>query len=293
MDETGLVFEKYEGLRNDFLVLDERERGPEPSLALARRVALCDRHAGVGGDGVLTLLPPRSPGALVRMHVTNADGSVPEMCGNGLRCVSRWLADHGVVAEGAEHLVDTDAGPLSCRVSDGSVRVEMRGATFADACVNAPLVEERVQAAGESFVATAVSVGNPHLVLRAPADFALARRVGPVLEHHPRFPRRTNVEFASPRSPTEVDLVVWERGAGLTEACGTGATATVAALVHAGECPADEDVLVHLPGGDLVVRVSQDLARIVMIGPARRVFRGQVELPLDDEAPAQGRQGSR
>lgn len=274
MSDTGLVFEKYEGLRNDFLVLDERERGPEPSLPLATRVSLCDRHAGVGGDGVLTLLPPRTSSAVVRMHVTNADGSVPEMCGNGLRCVSRWLVDHGVVGEEEEHLVDTDAGPLGCHVSDGRVRVAMRGATLEDACEGGPLVEERVEAGGESFVATAVSVGNPHLILRAPADVELARRIGPMLEHHPRFPRRTNVEFASLRSPTEIDLVVWERGAGLTQACGTGATATVAAFVHAGECPADEDVLVHLPGGDLVVRVSADLARIEMTGPARRVFVG-------------------
>lgn len=280
-EHVGLVFEKYEGLRNDFLVVDERERGPEPTLPLEVRVALCDRHAGVGGDGVLTLLPPRTqrpgtPRAVVRMHVTNADGSVPEMCGNGLRCVSRWLVDHGVVGEGEEHVVDTDAGPLSCRVGDEGVRVEMRGATLDDACEGGPLLEEPLEAAGESFVACAVSVGNPHLVLRAPADVALARRVGPVLEHHPRFPRRTNVELAALRSPREIDLVVWERGAGLTEACGTGATATVAAFVRAGDCPPDEDVLVHLPGGDLLVRVSADLSRIVMTGPARRVFTGRV-----------------
>lgn len=278
MGETGVVFEKYEGLRNDFLVLDERERGPEPSLPLAARVALCDRHAGVGGDGVLTLLPPRTSGAVVRMHVTNADGSVPEMCGNGLRCVSRWLVDHDVVPRGEEHLVDTDAGLLRCRVTDDGVWVLMRGATLEDACEGGPLVGERVEAAGESFVATAVSVGNPHLILRAPADAVLARKVGPLLEHHPRFPRRTNVELAAPRGPREIDLVVWERGAGLTQACGTGATATVAAFVHAGDCPADEDVLVHLPGGDLRVRVSADLARIEMTGPARRVFTGRVEL---------------
>ncbi len=281
---AGLVFEKYEGLRNDFLVLDERDGGPLPRLPLETRVALCDRHAGVGGDGVLTLLPPRGAGALVRMHVTNADGSVPEMCGNGLRCVSRWLVDHHVVAAGEEHVVDTDAGPLACRVTAEGIRVDMRGATFDDACAGGPLLEEPIEALGERFVATAVSVGNPHLVLRAPADRALASRIGPLLEHHERFPARTNVELTSLRSARELDLVVWERGAGLTEACGTGATAAVAAFVRAGECPADEDVRVHLPGGDLLVRVSRDLTRIRMTGPARRVFQGRVPAGSLDES---------
>lgn len=277
----GLVFEKYEGLRNDFLILDERNAGPEPRLTLSDRVALCDRHAGVGGDGVLTLLPARVTGAVLRMHVTNSDGSVPEMCGNGLRCVSRWLLDQGLVKPGVAHLVDTDAGPLSCVADDEGVRVQMRGATLDDACEGAPFVEQPVEVAGEGFVATAVSVGNPHLVLRAPADKALAARIGPVLERHPRFPQRTNVELTSLRSPREMDLVVWERGAGLTQACGTGATAAVAAFVRAGDCPADNDVLVHLPGGDLTIRVSADLSRIEMKGPARRVFLGRLPAPSD------------
>jgi diaminopimelate epimerase len=269
-----VLFEKYEGLRNDFLVLDER-RASEPSLSLARRIALCDRHAGVGADGVLTLLKARAPGAIVRMHVTNADGSVPEMCGNGLRCVSRWLLEHGLVGAGEVHHVDTDAGVYEARVQQADVVVQMRGATLDDACSGGPLIDEEVEAGSERLVGTAVSVGNPHLVLTAPADKGLAGRLGPLLEHHPRFPQRVNVGFAEPLGAAELGLVVWERGAGLTEACGTGATAAVAAFVRAGRFPADEEVLVHLPGGDLFVSVSADLSRIRMRGPARRVFKGE------------------
>lgn len=281
-------FAKYHGLGNDFIVVDLRTAPPDLAAKVQDPrtvIALCDRQFGVGGDGVLAILPSTA-GDDARMRVLNSDGSEAEMCGNGLRCVSRWLVDHGLVAEGEEHLVDTDAGPLACRVDDVGVRVDMRGATLDDACEGAPLVDEPLEVDGERFVATAVSVGNPHLVLRAPADVALAQRVGPVLERHARFPRRTNVELAQLRSPTEMDLVVWERGAGLTQACGTGATAAVAAFVRAGDCPADEEVLVHLPGGDLLVRVSADLSRIRMTGPARRVFRGEVA--LDGERAAQG-----
>ncbi|MFZ9888756.1 MAG: diaminopimelate epimerase, partial [Myxococcota bacterium] len=211
-----LVFEKYEGLRNDFVVLDERNGTAAPSLPVQARVALCDRHAGVGADGVLTLLSPRVPDAIVRMHVTNADGSVPEMCGNGLRCVSRWLLDHDLIALDDPHFVDTDAGPLRCVVEESGVRVQMRGATTTGVCSDGPLVDEQIEVEGETFTATALSVGNPHFVLEGPAHRGLALRAGPVLEHHARFPARTNVEFVSVRSPTELDLFVWERGAGLT-----------------------------------------------------------------------------
>jgi diaminopimelate epimerase len=275
-----VLFEKYEGLRNDFLLVDEREGGAEPALSLEERIALCDRHAGPGADGVLTVLPKRSPDALVRMHITNSDGSIPEMCGNGLRCLGLWLVDHGAVSAGESFVVDTDAGPHEVKVlgDGGGVRVQMRHASFDDVVSGGEWRHTSVEAEGEAFDATAVSVGNPHLVLRAPADLELARRVGPVLEKHPRFAAGANIGFAQVRGSHEVDLVVWERGAGLTQACGTGACACVAALVDAGACPADEDVAVHLPGGALRISVSADFSRVRMTGPARRVYRGEAEL---------------
>jgi diaminopimelate epimerase len=161
-------------------------------------------------------------------------------------------------------------------VEESGVRVQMRGATTTGVCSDGPLVDEQIEVEGETFSATALSVGNPHFVLEGPAHRGLALRAGPVLEHHARFPARTNVEFVSVRSPTELDLFVWERGAGLTQACGTGAAATVAALVLRGRCPPNEAITVHLPGGDLTIVASADLQRIEMVGPARRVFTGTI-----------------
>lgn len=272
-----VAFEKYEGLRNDFLLVDERERGPEPALSLATRVALCDRHAGVGADGVLTLLPPRDGRAKARMHITNADGSVPEMCGNGVRCVSRWLYDQGLVELREEHFVDTDGGLMRCVVLDDGVSVELPAPDFRAASLGGELRQQEIEVCGERYVGTAVSMGNPHLVLHvhAPPDEALVRRAGPALEHDPRFPNGANVGFAHVSGELALDLVVWERGAGLTEACGTGACAAVAAFTDARIFPPGAPVRVKLPGGVLTIRVAADGSGVTMTGPARRVFEGR------------------
>lgn len=284
-------FAKYEGLGNDFVVVDERE-GREPSLPVTVRAGLCDRHRGVGGDGVLTVLSSRIDGAVARMHITNADGSVPEMCGNGLRCVSLFLVHAGVVKPGEEHVVDTDAGPRRATVlappdprGEALVRVDMGPARFDVAGQIPRWLGEPIEVDGVALRASAVSMGNPHVVLDAPEvrpvwpSFELARRIGPLLEVDPRFPERTNVELAAVRDDGSVDVVVWERGVGITEACGTGACGTAAVLARAGRIPYDTDVVVRLPGGALTVRVP-DPARdpagsVLMTGPARRVFVGE------------------
>lgn len=273
----GLRFAKLEGLGNDFIVVEE-PGGAAPGLTLASRVALCDRHRGVGADGVLTLLAPRLEGAVVRMHVTNSDGSVPEMCGNGLRCVSRWLLDEGRVADGEEHVVDTDAGPrraVARRVSGGEVQVEvsMGPARFEGVATGAPMLEEELSRGGERFLATAVSMGNPHLVLRGRADLELAQRLGPELVKHERFPHQVNVGFAE-REGEGLRLIVYERGAGITQACGTGACAAAAAFVRSGLLPADQPVPVELLGGRLLITVPADGGEVRMQGPAARVFTG-------------------
>lgn len=281
-----MVFEKYEGLRNDFLIIDERplgegrdrERGP--SLPLEVRTALCDRNAGVGADGVLTILPPRDPRAVARMHITNSDGSVPEMCGNGVRCVSRWLHDRGDVALLEEHLIDTDGGLMRCVVVEGGVSVDLPGPDFTARSLGGELRQQQVEAGGARYVATAVSMGNPHLVLHAhePPSHDLVRRLGPLFERLPRFPDRANVGFAHVAGELSLDLVVWERGAGLTQACGTGACAAVAAFVDAGVFPPGAPVRVTLPGGPLTIRLAEDGAGVTMTGPARRVFEGRARV---------------
>lgn len=271
----AVAFQKFEGLGNDF-VLVEGEGVDAVSPSLAR--ALCDRRLGVGADGVLVVLPPSSPGSLGRMRVVNADGSVPEMCGNGLRCVALYLARARGVTAG-DLVVDTDAGARTCAIDDeagrgvvtvdmGLVRVEPDDVTLV------------VDGEGRDYVVA--NAGNPHAVtvLSSPASRDLVARVGPRIEQHPRFPEGTNVEFASlhaegaaSRVPSRIDLIVWERGVGITQACGTGACATVAAFAKKGLVPIGAPVTVALPGGELSIVVRED-GRAIMTGPARFVFEG-------------------
>jgi len=285
----ALDFCKLEGLGNDFILLDERDHTADaPQTTLEKRIAWCRRGHDVGADGVLTLLPPLTDGAVCTMHVTNADGSVPEMCGNGLRCVFRWLADQGVVAGNSWATVDTGAGPLQGRVLGDVIEVEMGDATLADA-------EAAVDVDGVAFRGLDVATGNPHFVLDGsivdltdgPVDddnMTLAQTHGSALEHHAHFPHRANIEFS--RVDVEnhaIDLVVWERGCGITQACGTGACATAAAWVHRGALPENEVLQVHLPGGDLGITVGPARSErdghvvraIRMSGPARQVYLGQ------------------
>ncbi|HJL16378.1 MAG TPA: diaminopimelate epimerase [Sandaracinaceae bacterium LLY-WYZ-13_1] len=266
-------FEKYEGLGNDFLVVDEPEArlGPED----ARR--LCDRHRGVGGDGVL-LTGLR--GGRPFMKVLNADGSVPQMCGNGVRCVALHLfATERVGREPFE--LDTDAGPHRVRVHEGgregSVEVWMvaPSLTPADLPLDAdhPWVGEPIEVAGHRIAVTAVSMGNPHAVV---FDAGEAREVlGPALEVDPRFPERVNAGFAS-GAGEGLALRVWERGVGWTQACGTGACAAAVAAVETGRATRGTDLPVTLPGGTLTIRVGAPGERVRMTGPARRVFSGTV-----------------
>jgi len=265
---------KYHGLGNDFVVLDRRSSGQD--IGPAEAVQLCDRRRGVGADGVLVLLP--SPGAAARMVVHNADGSVPEMCGNGIRCAVKYLVDLGL-----EHPpfleMDTGAGRLRCDVAydeDGAVsEVEV---SMGPALLQAPSLPgghqpfiRRELPGFPGVQGTAVSMGNPHLVLfdRPGSE---AATLGPRLEAHPLFPDRTNVEFVEQLSAREVRIVVWERGVGLTQACGTGACATAAAGVVEKRLPAGEWITAHLPGGPLQVRVAEDLSEVRMRGPAEFVF---------------------
>lgn len=272
-------FTKLQGLGNDFVVLDRRTEGEPPPPEVC--VQVCDRHFGVGADGVLSVMNGRD--AAIAMHVTNADGSVAEMCGNGLRCVVRWAVDRGVLpASGGR--VETGRGVLDCSVeADGQVRVDMGAPVLEAALVPVTadgerFVEQALEVGDRRLTVTAVSMGNPHAIhfVDDPAvDLrALATALGPAVERHPLFPRRTNAEFARLKGPNAIELVVWERGSGLTMACGTGACATVVAAVLSGRASAGEEVVVTLPGGPLRVRVEPDLSRVWMTGPAVEVFEG-------------------
>ena len=279
---AGLSFVKLEATGNDFVVVDED--GPEPALPVSVRMALCARHTGVGADGVLTILPARDAvtavGGRYRMHITNPDGSVPEMCGNGLRCVARHLAETGRIDVDSAVVIDTDAGPRTVVVAHdlGHVTIDMGRANL-DSRRQFPQRLDRAVLDVDGLhgaPATSVSMGNPHVVLEVSSlpDRRTAAQLGPALEFdRQRFPERTNVEWVVDRADGDLDVLVWERGAGLTQACGTGACAVTAALVHHGRRGAGTTVC-HLPGGPLRITVTTLAEPIFMEGPVRRVFAG-------------------
>ena len=300
---ASLPFTKVEGLGNDFVVVDLRQSAAGEPTNDATSVqdpdivrAVCDRHFGVGADGVLAILPAAASDGDARMRVLNADGSEAEMCGNGLRCVAKVLYDSDPSMRRPVLRIETGAGLLACTIDavDGQARtvaVEMgRPRLIRDEIPMHPggavrAVREAISARGRRFKMTAVSMGNPHAIIfvdDATSDLrALAEEFGPTLEIDPIFPRRTNVEFARIRTGengAEIDLVVWERGCGITLACGTGACATVAAACVEERLHPGFETPVHLPGGTLHITVAPDLAGVRMRGPAVTVFRADLDL---------------
>jgi diaminopimelate epimerase len=272
-------FLKVEGLGNDFLLLDRLDHDAsavDSEVTTLRRAApgLCDRRTGVGGDGILVVAPPRGDETQATMIVINHDGSRPEMCGNGVRCVAHWLAER---LDRDHLLVDTDAGVRDCQV----LSRDPRRAQVAVGMGPARHLGKQTPAAGAGRTFADVSMGNPHAICFVGVDEdprELAHALGPQIEVDPAYPDRTNVEFAKP-GDDGITLWVWERGCGITGACGTGACATAAAAVAAGLADPDEDVSIKLPGGVLHVRVPTDPeAHVVMTGPAAIVFSGDVEV---------------
>ncbi len=259
----SLHFWKYHGLGNDFVVVDGGDL-----MAPARAVALCDRRRGVGADGVLTILPARGDGAAY-MHIYNPDGSVAAMCGNGIRCVARHLSE--TRALDGDFVVETDSGPRTCTVHRGAGGVEAITVDMGRARIEG--TQEFVVGA-ERIRSLRVSMGNPHAVVLDGADPARAGTLGPAIEA--QVPGGVNVGFAR-AGDGEIDLVVWERGAGLTEACGTGACAAAVAALHEGRLGRRTPIPVRLPGGTLEISVDDELS-VRMKGPAERVFEGDTSL---------------
>jgi diaminopimelate epimerase len=266
---VGISFAKYEGLGNDFIVVDE-------DVPRGVAMAMCDRHLGVGADGVL--ITGVSSG-MPFMRVINADGSTPEMCGNGLRCVALHLSTTGLV-NGEAFDVETDAGPHRCRIlADGRVEVAMAVPSLAPSDLPVTSDREVIDAPwdvdGETRRVTGVSMGNPHIVL-FDVDSDARVNLGPILESDDRFPERVNVGFATMHGESAMDLEVFERGVGWTRACGTGACAAVVAAVETGRAARHRPVTVTLPGGPLVIEVRERGEHVFMTGPARHVFSGTV-----------------
>ena len=257
-------FDKWEGLGNDFVLVEVDDPGAFSDSSVE---AICDRRRGVGADGVLLI--GMRPGDDPRMVVYNADGSRPEMCGNGLRCVVAWLASRQGRERG-EVSVITDAGVRRCsfeRIEEGlfSVTADMGVAVIGE--------QLEVSDGARPHQFTLVDVGNPHAVSFAPADDEALDRLGPTVDR--LRPGGSNVELCRLEAG-RIEVAVWERGVGRTQACGTGACAAAAAACSAGQVPFDQPVEVVLPGGVLTITVASADRRVLMKGPARRVFSGEL-----------------
>ncbi len=276
---SQLPFYKVQGAGNDFVLIDGRGL-PPGGLRPGQAVAICHRHYGVGADGVLVLTGDSD--GIPSMRIFNADGSVAQMCGNGLRCFALAMRSHFGFAHDPLP-VQTDSGRMICHI-DGSggeaqVTIELGAVTTSSGGpLELPLLREKVRVAGEEVVFYRVATGNPHAVRIGETTDDERQRLGPPLSVHPHFPEGTNVEFLSFRGPQALTVVVCERGVGFTLACGTGAVAATAVAVALGHCPADQWIEAALPGGNLRVRIAADFLTASLQGPAVEVFHGSLEL---------------
>ncbi|MBE9187834.1 diaminopimelate epimerase [Microcoleus sp. LEGE 07076] len=274
-----IEFTKYHGLGNDFILIDNRHSS-EPVLTPEQAVVLCDRHFGIGADGAIFALPGQN-GTDYTMRIFNSDGSEPEMCGNGIRCLAKFVADLEGPKAKTQYRIHTLAGVISPELrSDGQVKVDMGVPRLMAAeipttlaALDAKVIDVPIEVADKSWSVTCVSMGNPHCITFVDDVSAVAlETVGPQFEHHSAFPQRTNTEFIQVIRSDYVKMRVWERGAGVTLACGTGACAAVVAGVLVAKC--DRTTSVELPGGVLQIEWAEVSGRIYMTGSAQRVFTG-------------------
>jgi diaminopimelate epimerase len=284
-----LLFHKMHGLGNDYIVIDEFSEEIIPEDKKAEIVSeLCTRGFSIGADGVIFVSSSNT--ADIKFRIFNSDGSEAEMCGNGIRCFGKYVYENDVLKQD-QMKVETLGGikELILNVERGnvtSIRVDMGKSTFKT--LDVPMIsdedefiDQELKVDDVTLKLTAINVGNPHAVIFTEnLEEVALDRLGPLIETHDSFPERTNVHFVNVVSPEEVEMLTWERGAGFTMACGTGATSTVITSYKLGLT--SEDVLVHLPGGNLQITVYEDRDRLgaFMEGDAVNVFEGIMELDL-------------
>lgn len=287
----NLNFTKMHGLGNDYVVIDESKGEIIPeNKKPAVSEELCNRRFSVGADGVIFINSPTINHADIRFRIFNADGSEAEMCGNGIRCFAKFVYENNILPD-EKLLVETmvDIKELVLTVYEGkvtSVRVDMGTATFNPHEIpmetsEREFLDQRIVIDEESLKMTVLSVGNPHAVsFTDDINSVPLEIIGPKIENHFTFPQRINAHFVRIMGRDEVEMITWERGTGITLACGTGATSTVLAGYKLGLL--DEEVLVHLPGGELRITVYHDGDKLgaFMEGDAVTVFEGQIEIPI-------------
>lgn len=277
-----MKFTKMHGCGNDYVYVNCLEEEVENPGMVSEVVS--DRHFGIGSDGLILICP--SEKADFRMRMFNADGSEGEMCGNGIRCVAKYVYDHHMTDK-KQISIETGAGIkyLDLTVEDGKVtlvKVDMGEPILKPELIpvfseKERVVKEPIEVEGKEWNMTCVSMGNPHAVvfIEDTENFEI-EKIGPHFEHHKLFPNRTNTEFVQIISRTEMNMRVWERGSGETLACGTGTCASVMAAILNGLT--ENKVLVHLLGGDLIIEYEEKSNHIFMTGPATTVFEGEIEL---------------
>lgn len=275
---VSVPFQKLQGCGNDFILIDQLTHAYPVDWQKAAPT-LCHRQFGIGADGILLVLPPTQEGHDVRMRIINSDGSEAQMCGNGIRAFARYLAQRGF--EKTTLAVETLAGTIRPTLVGERVRVDMGMPRLEKPQIpmqgEGRAIAETLSAQGKEYRFTAVSMGNPHCVIfvdEDPDGIDLTA-IGPVIETHPLFPEKTNVEFAQVLTPDRIKMRVWERGAGITLACGTGACATLVAASLNGL--SGNAASLELPGGTLFIEWEKE-GRVSMTGPADFVYSGLVEV---------------
>lgn len=277
---ASIPFYKYHALGNDYIVINPTETGSPPSLNPAQIRSICHRNFGVGSDGIL-LGPLTGSVKEIALRIFNPDGSEAEKSGNGLRIFARYLWDKGIVKEEPVEII-TAGGPVSARVHEGGkiVSVQMGRVSFdsrripvggpAREVLNETLMVEEME-----FTFSAATVGNPHcVILRNKITAEETRQYGPLIENEPRFPNRTNVQFMKILDRSNIQIEIWERGAGYTLASGSSSSAAAAVAVRLGLC--DPHIKVHMPGGQIDIEIA-DHYEILMTGAVARVAEGTID----------------
>lgn len=278
----SLNFTKYHGLGNDFILIDNRHQS-QPIITPEQAIKMCDRHFGIGADGVIFALPSQE-NSLYTMRIFNSDGSEPEMCGNGIRCLAKFITElEGQEKKGQIYPIHTLAGIITTKIEEnGQVKVDMGKpellaqnipttlAAAGEKVINLPLT-----VLNQEWLVTCVSMGNPHCITFVKDVAAIdLENIGSMFEHHPAFPKKINMEFVEVVNRNYLKMRVWERGAGITLACGTGACASLVATVLNGL--GDRQATVELPGGCLQIEWSEIGDRLYMTGEATKVFTGEL-----------------
>ncbi len=276
-------FTKMHGTGNDYVYVDLFQQKLENQAEVAKVVS--DRHFGIGADGLICIAPSES--ADCRMIMYNADGSEGAMCGNGIRCVAKYVYDHGIVRK--DHMsVETKSGikQLELTVEDGKavyVKVNMGDAVLKPSEIpvqaeGEDFIARQIEAGGKNYTVTCVSMGNPHCVVFTEGiDGIDLEKTGPLFENHPLFPDRINTEFVEVLDDHTLKMRVWERGSGETISCGTGTCAATVAAVLNGHCPRGEEIEVRIRGGALYDTYLEN-GEVLMKGPATEVFQGEIEI---------------